>query len=431
MKRIIVLFILLLSYSSPSYSAWSDSVKENWDKSKQYGQDTWNEYGQDTWNKTKQAWVATEELVLGTESEDERRKKYSDMEDERFREIWGAVFSKLEDGLVVVDEIEKAPDSAFFGDDKKSLKKELGKILEKTIVLLEDKSINEYREEIDDYNNKISISKNNILKYREDKITAPRSHAIKTTKEAYDTKITEENNNIVEYGHAIKQIKVHFHERLRDIGIELSQEQTDILLSRIDADDIIQMSVVFDVLKKITTQLMLLTERSGEEIKQAKKYYGMHVVLLELVNYMQQKYINMVDTVYLPKINQIIDKTVKINKESIKQISRETNQQRIIIYKKNVIAQELTLKTAKLYIKNLKNQQSKVLSAQKIVRKDLALAQNTYNTVEVSAHLLSILRISQDSFDALISLQIPEIVPFENLKMQIKYQELSDLIKDS
>lgn len=431
MKNLFIVFILLLSYSTPSYSEWSDSVKENWDKSRQFGQDTWNEYGEKTWDKTKQAWAATEELVLGTESEQERKKKRSDLEDERFREIWGTAFSELEEGVVLVDEIEKAPDSAFWGDDKKSLRKDLDKILDKTIVLLEDKSINEYREEIDEYNNKILISKNNILKYREEQITAPRNHAIKTTKEVFDTRIEQENKNIVGYEQIIKQIKVHFQERLSDIGIKLSQDQTNILLSRIDADDIIQMSVVFDVLKKITTQLMLLTESSGEEIKQAKKYYGMHVVLLELVDYMQQKYINMVDTVYLPKINQIIDKTVKINKQSIKQISQETNQQRISIYKKNVAAQELTLKTAKLYIKNLKNQQSKVISAQKIVRKDLALAQNTYNTVEVSAHLLSILRISQDSFDALISLQIPEIVPFENLKMQTKYQELSDLLKDS
>ncbi len=73
---------------------------------------------------------------------------------------------------------------------------------------------------------------------------------------------------------------------------------------------------------------------------------------------------------------------------------------------------------------------SKVALAQELVQKDLALAQNTYQTVEVSASLLVIIKTSKDSFDALISLQIPQIIPFENLNMQTKYQELSELLKD-
>ena len=428
----LILLYPLISYSS-STEQWSESIKNNWDKSKQYSQDTWDkskQYGQEGWEETKKLWQSAEEFLGGVASEEERKQTRLDKEDERFREIWGATFSELEDGLVIVDDINKAPAYVFFGDDKKSLKKELDKILEKTIILLEDASINEYRAKIEEYNNKISTARNNILKYREDKITAPRSHTIIKTKDKYDIDIADEKNNIIEYEKNIAVIKTHFRERLSDIGVNLSQEQTNILLSRIDADDIIQMSVVFDVLKKITAQLMVLMENSGEEIKQAKKYYGMHVVLLELVNYMQQKYITIVNTVYLPKIDKIIDQTLKVNKESRSQISQESNEKRIAIYKKNIKAQELTLKTAKLYMKNLEDQRNKVALAQALVQKDLALAQNTYQTVELSASLLTIIKTSKDSFDALISLQIPEIIPFENLNMQTKYQELSELLKD-
>lgn len=94
--------------------------------------------------------------------------------------------------MVVVDNINKAPAYAFFGDDKKSLKKELDKILEKTIVLLEDVSINEYRAKIEEYTNKISMAR--------------RSHAIIKTKDKYDLDIADEKN--------IALIKIHFRERL-------------------------------------------------------------------------------------------------------------------------------------------------------------------------------------------------------------------------
>ncbi len=251
---------------------------------------------------------------------------------------------------------------------------------------------------------------------------------VKTTKEGFDKKIEDEKLNITEYETEIIKIKVHFKDRLNDIGVALTEQQVDILLSRVDADDIIQMSVVFDVLKKITIQLMELTQASNEEIKQAKKYYGMHVVLLEMVIYMQQKYIDMVETVYIPKIDSIIEKTTAIQKDARQSMQDENSDKRKAIYKNNLAAQELTLKTAELYKQNLKEQQSKVADAQKVVQKDLKLSQNTYDTVEVSADLLAVLKTSKDSFDALMSIQVPQIVPFENIKMQDKYQELSKLI---
>jgi hypothetical protein len=421
--------MVLASYSNLAYSDWSDSVKSGWKATKDYSEKGWDkskEYSSEAWNSTKDAWNSSKNTSL--ESEETRKQMRADQEDERFRDMWGNVFSQLKEGLAIVDEIKIAPDSALFGDDKKSLKGDLNKILDKTLVLLEDESINDYREKIEDLNQRIESSKNNISQYREDRITAPRTNMVKTTKDDFDKKIAEEKLNIIDYEAVIVRIKVHFKERLNDIGVSLSEQQVDILLARVDADDIIQMSVVFDVLKKITIQLMKLTQDSNEEIKQAKKYYGMHVVLLEMVNYMQQKYIDMVETVYIPKIDTIIEKTTVIQNNARKSMQKDNSDKRKAIYKSNIEAQELTLKTAILYKKNLREQQSKVASAQKVVQKDLALSQNTYDTVEVSADLLSVLKTSKDSFDALMSIQVPQIIPFENVKMQDKYQELSKLI---
>lgn len=420
MKFIPIFLILFLSYANSAYSQWTDSLNEGWDKTK--------EYSQEGWDSTKNAWDSTSAMF--SESEEIRQKSQADQEDERFRDMWGDVFNQLKEGLVIIDEKKLAPDSAFLGDDKQSLQKDLDKILDKTLVLLEGESINEYRKKIKELNQLVSKSKRNISEFREEKITAPRTHMVKTTKEGYDKKIAHENLNITDYQYESEKIKVHLKERLHDIGVDLTEQQVTTLLARVDADDIIQMSVTFDILKKITTQLMQLTQDSGEQIKQAKRYYGMHVVLLELVIYMQQKYIDMVESVYIPKIDSIIQKTINIRNNAKQQMSEDSNLKRIAVYKNNITAQELTLKTAKLYRENLKNQKNKVSSAQKVVQKDLKLSQNTYDTVEVSADLLSVLKTSRDSFDALMSLQVPQIVPFENVNMQNKYQELSSKLKE-
>ncbi|MCU7959886.1 MAG: hypothetical protein KZQ58_07785 [gamma proteobacterium symbiont of Bathyaustriella thionipta] len=420
MKSKILLLLLMGLLSAPVYSEWTDSVQQGWDKSKAYSAEVWDD--------TKKALSSSKEIF--SESEAERKQSRADQEDERFREMWASVFQQLEEGLQRVDDIKAAPDSAFFSDDKVSLTEDLDVILDKTILLLEDESINDYRQQIQTLNEQIEVSRNNISTYREQKIMAPRSHMVKTTKQDYDDKIAEEQLNIKEYELQSEKIKTHLKERMKDVGIELNDEQIGILLARVDADDIIQMSVIFDVLKKITTQLMQLTRESGEDVKYAKKYYGMHVVLLELVNHMQNKYIAKVDSVYIPRIEQIIGKTEAIQKDARKHMNADSDPQRIAHYQKNIRAQLLTLKTARLYRKNLEEQKNKVVSAQKVVRKNLNLSQNTYDTVEVSADLLAILKTSQDDFDTLMNLQVPQIVPFENIQMQDKYQELSRLLKE-
>ena len=138
MTRQFTALFLLLFYASLCFSdssQWSDSFKEGWEKSKQYGQDSWDkskEYGQYSWDETKKIWLSTENLLRGVKSEEERKQLRSDEEDERFREIWGTTFSKLEDGVTLLDDINKAPAYAFFRDDKKSLRKEFNNILDKT-----------------------------------------------------------------------------------------------------------------------------------------------------------------------------------------------------------------------------------------------------------------------------------------------------------
>ncbi|MCK5662241.1 MAG: hypothetical protein KAI17_02095 [Thiotrichaceae bacterium] len=430
LSTFITLLGILLLFSNTAHSQWRESLEQGWEQSKEYGQKGWEqskEYGQKGWDSTKDAWDSANEHFSTPEKTPQQSQ--ADQKEARFREIWSQTFAQLNKGVVLVDDIKEAPAYSLFSEDKRSLKKDLNAVLDKTLVLLEDKSINDYRYKIDQLNQQINTSRKKIAQYREDKIVAPKSHSIKLTQDVFEEKIVDEKTNIQHYQNSMDSIKIHFKDRLQEIGVVLTLEQVDILLSRVDADDIIQMSVVFDVLKQITTQLMQLTQDSGENIKQAKKYYGMHVVLLELVIYMQQQYIDTVDTVYIKKIDAIIRSTIKTRNNALRYLSEETDNQRIVSYQNNINALDLTLKTAKLYKKNLTDQKVQVEMAQKVVRKDLNLSQNTYDTVEISADLLSVLKNSKNSFDALMSLQVPQIVPFENIKMQQKYEELSDLLK--
>ncbi len=98
---------------------------------------------------------------------------------------------QLDEGLLVFNKIQDAPDSSYLGEDKISLRKDFNEILDEIIILLDDPAIGEYRNQIDEINQKIEGTKQEIAQYKEERVTAPRDHMVNTTKSGYDKKIKQ------------------------------------------------------------------------------------------------------------------------------------------------------------------------------------------------------------------------------------------------
>jgi hypothetical protein len=276
---------------------------------------------------------------------------------------------------------------------------------------------------------KIATLEKDILKYRERKIVAPTQSHLKTTKSEYDQKIKDAREAIEGYRTGIIETKMAMSQNFKELGINLTPAQIDVLLARVDGDDIIQMTLVMDVLKQITSQLLGIMQESNEELTQAKKYYGMHMVLLELVVYIQERFISKIENEYIPRIDQITAHTQEMLAKTSNKISNEENLQRRNIYYQNYESQQLTLKTAVLYRQNLEDELEQVREAKAVSQKNLDLSKNTYQTVTLSSDLFKIISSSQDMMKEVMKLQIPPIIPFENIQIKEKYQELTDQIR--
>lgn len=348
--------------------------------------------------------------------------------EEVFNQLWNDSLPKLEKALNLKEEIAKAPKFALFGADKRSLGKDFNEILDGLSIILSQRSLRELQEELVELKKNIIDSRNDIAEYKENRLGAPLEHMVKTTKSGYEKKIASAQEDIKNYEASIRALKLNFSKELKSYGIQLNPGQTDVLLTRVDADDIIQMTMVFDSVKGITAKLMQLTSDSDEDIQFAKKYYGLHVVLVELIVHMQSRYIAQVNEQYLPRLENISASTKAVTMEAQRELRREKSQERRTIYQSNLKAHDLTLKTATLYAKTLQQQLTKVKEAQKKALRDLAVATNTLKTVLVSADLLGLLQSSQNNFKALLNLQVPELVPFKNIAMRKKFEELSTLL---
>jgi hypothetical protein len=344
--------------------------------------------------------------------------------------VWANVFDDLEEGAGHILKLETAPTSAWIEDDKSDVQEDIVEILHNMMETITGDDLLIYKTKIAEIKKQIFQNKENILSYREEKINAPLESTIYTTKENYDEKIKnkkEENKNLEKH---IEEVKDELKKNFDDIGVLLTSEQIDVLLVRIDGDDIIQMSLIMDVLKHITNQIMALMQESNEELVQAKKYYGMHLITLEFIVYIQQKYIDKVEQIYVPKIDTIIKTSSDMIEKTAKLKKSEDDNRMRKIYGKNMDAQKIAFRVSTLYKKDLIDSRNRMMSAQIKSKSNLRLSHNTYTTVMLNAELYDLMTESQHIFAEVSRIQMPNIIPFENLQMQKKYRELTESMVD-
>ena len=349
--------------------------------------------------------------------------------EERMDKVWDKIYPDLEEGAKNIDKLNNAPDSTWIGTDKEDVQKDINQLFEMIVNGLIEDDLLIYKTKMEKLKKEISSNKANILKYREKRVGAPKRSAIYTTKSEYDTKIEETKNENGILENEIRIIKEDLEKNFEEIGVNLSAAQIDVLLTRVDGDDIIQISLVMETLKHITKQILVLMKASKEELTQAKKYYGMHQVLLELVVYIQQKYIDKCNNVYLPKIDKMISDSAEMMVNTNRLKAQEEDARRRSIYNNNLDARMLTNKAAKLYKNDIISSRNNMMQAQKISKENLKLSKNTYATVMLSADLFDLINESQSMFEEVSKIQVPNLVPFENIQLEQKYKELTEKLR--
>lgn len=88
------------------------------------------------------------------------------------------------------------------------------------------------------------------------------------------------------------------------------------------------------------------------------------------------------------------------------------------------------MKVADLYKQHLDKQRQKMMVARDKTQANLRVALNTYNTVKVSSELVNLLRSSSKSFDDLLSIQVPDLLVFQNAQMKEEFTALTAKLKE-
>ncbi len=342
----------------------------------------------------------------------------------RAYEVWDDLIDIFDEIIVLKSKRDQAPSSSIFVKSKKDYDKKIDKILQTIAVIIIDPQIEDDRSDLDKLKQKIKVAK--------EKSSESNAKALLATGKDREKLIDRANSyekDANEYNDSRRKLILNVKNRLAEYGLKLNLVQVNVLLSRVDASDIIGMSTSFSVIAELTQQLSAATIESRENLQIAKKYYFMHVILLELQMHIQRNYINRLENVYLVKLDNIENETEVLIDETSDLIKDSEGAHRNI-FKNNLKSQKYTLKVIDAYEKILRTDLKKIKNGLKIVGDKYLVASNTYQTVTVSSDLVDLMEGNTNLFNAVMTLQVPELLPFQNLQMQEVFERLTIQLKE-
>ena len=406
MFKLFIVF-LFLTFSQSAYADWLDIVKDGLESTIEVSQDTW-----DIAKKTFEDEDVSEELIPKVQENIEISRT-------RALAVWDELVDIFDEIIILQSEKNDAPSISLFGKSKKDYDEKIELIFQTVASLINDPELENDRKTL-------QILKNKILKSQEESSNLSAKSVLASGKERkelenlankYKKESQEYKNSKVDL---IRGVRV----RLKLYGLDLNKDQVEVLLSRVDAGDIIGMTTSFSVIAELTKQFSDATIASGENLQVAKKYYGMHVILLELQMHIQKNYINRLRNVYLVRANDIRVENKLLTDETSKLID-DAEGTYLNIYKNNLQSQKYTLKVLGLYEEILRKDLIKIETGLKKVNDNYLVSLNTFQTVTVAADLASLMAENSNLFNEVMSIQVPELIPFENLQMQKEFEALT------
>jgi hypothetical protein len=393
------LFILGLYAGGAAAGLVDESMQQAdlwWDKTR--------EYADGAWDKTQRLW--------SDQAEGDAR-------------LWQELQPPMDQVLVLKERKRKLPESSWFGEDQESNRQAIAALLDRSShILVGD---NRHRRRMSELELAMADNRSAIAKLKEKRLAAPSDSLWRSTVEDLNEEIAEREEVLDEQAEALTRVRADFAAELKAQGLDIDAEGLDFLFSTVVGDDVLDMAQAFLQVRRLTGQLEALTAESGEDLPIARRYYGMYTVLLGSLEHMHGQLLDAVDQRYLPQIQTIRERAKELRRDTRRLMVEEPSP----VLAANLQAQALTLDAARRYADYLKDQRRQVAASAERLSRDMAVAENTYETVKVSGDLLALMQDSQRLLSTLFKLQVPPLRSFENLAMKREFNRLTKQLRST
>lgn len=337
--------------------------------------------------------------------------------------LWDDLIPRLDEVIALDERQDQLPTSAWFGDDQVSNAAAIDALLDEVATLLVGDNL--LRERMRALNQAMEENRAAIVELNRRKLTAPSDSMWRKTIADIGEEIAEREALLVEQQGAIAGLHAETASELRKKGLEIDADGVDFLLSTVVGDDVVDMTLAFEKVRRLTEQLEALTVESREDLPTARRYYGMYAVLLKALDHMHATLLDSIATDYGPRIDAIRERAQRLQRETRTLNARNPSK----LLQSNLQAQQLTIDAASRYRDYLKHQEQQITVSRRRLSQDIAVAQNTYETVKMSGDLVALMQDSRHLLDSLFQLQVPPLRAFENLEMKREFERLTSTLR--
>jgi hypothetical protein len=355
---------------------------------------------------------------------------------EQAQRLMKAVDAILQDAAKNRAEQRKLPADAdymlkpIWAETKEDRERRIRDLLDAVLAIVTDAPVVDMQRKIEGLRRNIRELDDRIVALREKQLVAPKdgmfTSMVAETVGSIGREIDEARKRIEANRNEIASTKGAIHEALKRNGVELAPEQTDLLLDGVLSGDLVRLVVAFNSARAIDSQLGKLLSASGENIGAARKYFAMHAALFALLVHAQDSLIGKIDKQYLPKLQAIeVDiRNARVKTAELMRAENRDDQKRAL--EANAASQRLAEDAAKGYRRYLLQQREQVAKARQRTMHDLKIADNTFETVEVSFQLRNLMRDAAASFESIQKLEAPTFDQiFKNEELRREFENLT------
>ena len=341
------------------------------------------------------------------------------------RSNWRKLSGHCADLIGLHDEMANLPQKAWLNKDKGDQRKRIQKQLKRIRALLLTTDAQKILASVEAIDAKIADVDADIRETKEKRFLHPGKE------ERFDAKIAKFEAK----RHALEERRAEATgavlAELDAIGLRLSGDAAEKCIFTVNVGDLIDAAVVAKHVGLVVEALSEQMKAQGGDVVAAKRYYGVYVAMLEVQKSCFDEYID--KSREGPWRRQL----AAIRKEATDQraaalrsagdASFDMSQR--TVFRKNAEVFEMTQRAVDAYVKILDRHETVIVRKADDAARMLTVARSSLATVTLAGDFLSLVQTAEDTFDALLQLELPPLELFDDATLQAEFTALTDKLK--
>lgn len=343
----------------------------------------------------------------------------------RIRSNWRKITKRCSDLLALDDEMARLPEKAWVRKDKRDQRERIREQLERLRSILLSTNSRKILAAVEDFDARIADIDVDIRSTKEKKFRNPGND------EKYDAKIAklETKRHALEERRA-EAARVVLSE-LNAIGLRLSGDAAEKCFFTVNISDLIDAAVVAKHVGLVVESLGELMKAQAGDVVAAKRYYGVYVAMLEVQKSCYDEYLDKSrNGPWRRRLAAIRKEATDQRTAALRSAEDESfDFAQRAVFRKNAGVFEMTQQAVDAYVKVLDWHEEVIARKAEDAARMLTVARSSLATVTLAGDFLSLVQTAEDTFDALLQLELPPLEIFDNTALQAEFSALTEKLR--